>query len=88
MTSINFDSLPDDALIRLSQLTSWGIICFAPATLWRKCRSGDFPTPIKVSPQITAWRVSDIRAWTKDPAGYRHNYESVRVATKLHREDA
>lgn len=71
MAPINFDSLPDNALIRLSHLTSWGIIPFSPSTLWRKCRSGDFPSPIKVSPQVTAWRAGSVRSWLANPSNFK-----------------
>ncbi len=71
MAPINFDSLPDDALIRLDSLIAWGIVPFSASTLWRKCRSGEFPSPIKVSAHVTAWRVGQLRAFLKDPANYK-----------------
>jgi prophage regulatory protein len=58
-----FDDLPDDALIRLRQLMEHHLVPFSPTTTWRKCRQGEFPQPIKVSPGITAWRVRDIRKY-------------------------
>lgn len=36
---------------------------FSASTLWRKVREGSFPAPIKLGPNITAWRVSDIQKW-------------------------
>jgi prophage regulatory protein len=65
-----FSRLPDEALIRLVLLSSWGLIPFSASTLWRRVRSGAFPAPVKVSPQITAWRAGDIRLWLSDPAGF------------------
>ena len=58
-----FDDLPDLAMIQLRQLINYGVIPFSAATIWRKCRSGEFPTPIKISAGITAWRVGDIREY-------------------------
>ena len=58
-----FDDLPDLAMIQLRQLLNYGVIPFSAATIWRKCRSGEFPTPIKISAGITAWRVGDIREY-------------------------
>ena len=58
-----FDDLPDDAFIRLRQLMEHHLVPFSPTTTWRKCRQGEFPQPIKVSPGITAWRVRDIRKY-------------------------
>ena len=66
----SFDALPDDALMRLSLLFAWGLIPFSPSTLWRRVRASTFPRPIRLSPQVTAWRVGDIRAWLKDPEGF------------------
>lgn len=58
-----FDALPDVAMIQLRQLLSFKVVPFSATTIWRKCRSGEFPSPIKVSTGITAWRVGDIRAY-------------------------
>lgn len=69
----NFDSLPDDALLRPKKLLEWEIAPFSKATLWRKVKEGSFPSPIKISDQITAWRVRDIRAWLRNPHGFRAN---------------
>ena len=65
-----FDALPDDAFIRLSLLIAWGLIPFSTSTLWRKCRSGHFPQPLKVSNQVTAWRVGDVREWLRNPGEF------------------
>ena len=43
---------------------------FSAATLWRLVNAGKFPKPVKVTDQITAWRVSYIKAWSKNPSGY------------------
>lgn len=56
-----FDALPDVALIQLRPLMNFKVVPYSATTIWRKCRSGEFPSPIKVSPGITAWRVGDIR---------------------------
>lgn len=40
-----------------------GIIPFSPATLWRKVASGEFPSPVKLSVGVTAWRVEAVREW-------------------------
>ena len=57
----SFDSLPDVAMIQLRPLLSYKVLPYSATTIWRKCRSGEFPTPVKVSAGITAWRVGDIR---------------------------
>jgi predicted DNA-binding transcriptional regulator AlpA len=67
---VAFDDLPDSAFIRLHQLLSASIIPFSAATAWRRVRARTFPQPIRISPQVTAWRVGDVRKWIKDPANY------------------
>lgn len=64
------EALPDDSFIRQKPLIATGLAPFSATTLWRKVQAGTFPKPIKLSDQITAWRVSDIKEWAKDPAGY------------------
>lgn len=58
----SFDTLPDSAFIREAQLIP-GAVPFSSATLWRKCKAGQFPKPVKLSERVTAWRVGDVRAW-------------------------
>ena len=57
-----FDELPATAFVRQAQLIPTPVP-FSAATLWRKCKSGEFPKPIKLSAGITAWRVGEVRAW-------------------------
>jgi prophage regulatory protein len=54
-------SLPTGGFIRLRDVLK--IIPFSRSTVWRKCQSGDFPAPVKLSERITAWRVTDIQTW-------------------------
>lgn len=66
-----FDSLPDTALVRESQIvrspknpeSAIAPLPFSAPTLWRKVAAGTFPKPIKLSERVTAWRVSEVRAW-------------------------
>lgn len=67
---LSFDELPDCALIREAQLVRSpkrpaipAPLPFSPATLWRRVEAGTFPKPMKLSERVTAWRVSDVRAW-------------------------
>jgi predicted DNA-binding transcriptional regulator AlpA len=66
-----FSSLPDSAFIRQSQLLSTQLVPFSASTLWRMVNRGEFPSPIKLSDQITAWRVGEIRQWLNSPSQYR-----------------
>ena len=67
----SFNELPAYALIRQKDLQRLKVIPFSAPTLWRMVAAGAFPGPIKVAPQITAWRVSEVREWLDDPAGWR-----------------
>jgi len=60
-TASTFDTLPDTAYVRQPQLLE--VVPFSSATLWRKCKAGEFPKPVKLSERVTAWRVADVRAW-------------------------
>jgi prophage regulatory protein len=59
----NFDDLPDSALIRLKYLIGKGLNPGSPSTVWRQVKRGQFPAPIKISDNITAWQAGDIRRW-------------------------
>ena len=60
LTASTFDNLPDTGYIRQWQLIP-AVVPFSSATLWRKCKAGQFPKPVKLSERVTAWRVGDIR---------------------------
>lgn len=61
--------IPNDGFIR-QKLLLQKHVPFSAATLWRLVNAGKFPKPVKVTDQITAWRTSDVQAWSKNPAGY------------------
>ena len=45
----------EPALIRL--------IGVSRSTLWRWCRTGLFPAPIRLGPNSVGWRRTDVEAW-------------------------
>ncbi len=57
--------------IRLSKLASRrqgekehiGLLPVSPAQIWRWVRAGTFPQPVKLGPNLTAWRAADVQAW-------------------------
>ena len=57
----NFNSLPDNAFMRLPQVTE--LVSVSKPTIWRWCKEGKFPSPRKLSGQVTAWNVGEVRAW-------------------------
>ena len=62
LTSSTFDNLPDTGYIRQAQLIP-AVVPFSSATLWRKCKAGHFPKPIKLSERVTAWNCGAVRSW-------------------------
>jgi len=60
MTASTFDTLPATGYIRQAQLIP-DVVPFSSATLWRKCKAGQFPKPVKLSERVTAWKVGDVR---------------------------
>ncbi len=67
LTASTFDDLPASGFIRQAQLIPT-VVPFSSATLWRKCKSGQFPKPVKLSERVTAWRVGDIRQFLLNQA--------------------
>ena len=70
VSGANFDTLPDSAFIRESQLVqspkrpeAQAPLPFSAPTLWRKVKAGTFPQPVKLSDRVTAWNVGAVRAW-------------------------
>jgi predicted DNA-binding transcriptional regulator AlpA len=55
-----YDSLPTTGYVRLPAVLN--VFPVSKSTWWAGCKSGRFPKPVKLGPNITAWRVEDIRA--------------------------
>jgi prophage regulatory protein len=67
VTQWNFDSMSDAAYIRQAQLIP-DVVPFSSATLWRKCKAGQFPAPVKLSQRVTAWNCGAVRLWLEQQA--------------------
>ena len=39
------------------------IIPIEHSTLWDWVKEGRFPSPVRLSERVTAWRVTDVQAW-------------------------
>lgn len=72
----NFNTTEPTGFIRQKTLLQ-EYVPFSASTLWRLVNAGKFPKPIKVTEQITAWRVSDVREWSINPSGYAFNRDGV-----------
>jgi predicted DNA-binding transcriptional regulator AlpA len=56
---MNFDDLPNSALVRLPTLQR--LFSVSAPTIWRWAKNGELPKPLRVG-GITCWRVGDLRA--------------------------
>lgn len=45
---------------------SKGLIGVSDKTIWTWVKRGEFPAPVKLSPTVTVWRLSDIQAWMQE----------------------
>jgi prophage regulatory protein len=51
-------------LIRLNQVkTRTGL---SRSEIYRRVRSGNFPAPVKLGPQTTAWCAHEVTAWVQE----------------------
>jgi len=60
----DFDTLPDSAFVRQAQLLPT-ILPVSPATFWRMVLKNEFPKPIKLGTNISAWKVGAVREWIR-----------------------
>jgi len=57
-------SFPETGYIRLNALIGPGRpLPVGKSTLWNWVKAGKFPSPVKLSRGVTAWRVEDVRAF-------------------------
>jgi prophage regulatory protein len=71
-----FDQLSGSAFLREAQLvrsskrpdSQTAPLPFSAPTLWRMVAAGKFPAPRKLSARVTAWQVSEVRAWLQAQA--------------------
>ena len=67
----NFADLPGDAFIQKAALCA--LLAIHTDTVSRKLKAhAVFPRPVIVSSNVHRWRVSDVRRYLADPAGYTH----------------
>lgn len=46
-----------------AQPASQGLLHVSEKTIWEWVRKGQFPQPIKLSGNVTVWRMSEVQAW-------------------------
>ena len=55
-------ALPETGFVRVKQIIAPGPIPVSRSTWWAGVKAGKYPPPVKLSENITAWRVEDIRS--------------------------
>ena len=70
---IEFDSLSDDALIKIAEAIKARVTPGSRSTTYRSIKSGRYPQAIKLIGNTSLLRVGHIREWLRDPAGYKQN---------------
>lgn len=59
--NLNVKYLPPQGMSRASQILPF--LPFGTSTLWAWSRDGRFPSPIRLSNTMTAWRNADVIEW-------------------------
>jgi predicted DNA-binding transcriptional regulator AlpA len=65
MASPSFSDLPDEAYVRVDTVAT--LYSVTPVSIWRWSRAGSIPKPRKLSPQVTAWNVGELRQALRVP---------------------
>jgi len=53
-------AMPEELLSRRRVIA---VTSLSGPTLWRRCKDGSFPLPLKIGPKRVAWRAADVQAW-------------------------
>lgn len=69
---------PDDALIRLDEVLKR--IPVSRSTFYSGQLRGLYPRAVSIGPRARAYRLSEIRAWLADPAGWQQANASPKEA--------
>ena len=59
-TTTQAATLPEAGFVRLSTILQ--VFPVGRSTFWAKVKTGEYPQPIKLGANTTAWRVEEIRA--------------------------
>lgn len=68
----------DSAFLRLPQILN--LIPIGKSTWWAGVKSGRFPKPVKLGPNITAWRAESIRNLIAELSGEKPQINEVNHA--------
>lgn len=89
---ISMNNPMQSKFIRISELASvpgrngrparHGRLPVSCATIWRWVKLGEFPQPVRLGPQVTAWRMHDIEQWENEHASWALNNKVQHAMTK------
>ena len=52
-----------DRLIRRKELIQ--MVGYSASSIWRRCKDGSFPHPVRLGPSSVAWRLSEVEEWMR-----------------------
>lgn len=67
--------LPEQGMSRAKDILPF--LPFGRTTLHEWSYDGRFPTPLKLSPTLVAWKNSDVLEWLEDPVDYIENRKGL-----------
>lgn len=62
-------SLPDPADVYTTDVELARRYAVARVTIWRWAGNAEFPAPIRLGPNCSRWRMSDVLAWERSRLG-------------------
>ncbi|WP_295874031.1 AlpA family transcriptional regulator [uncultured Zhongshania sp.] len=76
-TDTGYNTLPATGFVRLKTIIGCrtttpptpALIPVSAATWWKGVKDGRYPKPVKLAPNVTAWRAEDIRELIQRQAG-------------------
>ena len=78
------NALPEQGMSRAKDILPF--LPFGRTTLHEWSYDGRFPTPLKLSTTLVAWRNSDVLEWLEDPVSYIENLKGLNY-TKINPDD-
>ena len=66
---MDISRLPDDAFVRMRVLPDLTGKC--RSTIYDDINHGKFPPPVKLGSRSSGWKLGDVRAWLRDPVGWK-----------------
>jgi len=56
--------MQEERLLRIQEVLR--MVGVGKSTWWKWIGEGKAPRPVKISPRITVWRLSDVQAWIEE----------------------